>query len=289
MVKGLIDNSVINAPKANQIKISTDSVSQNSLTSTFSFPKINNLKNVDVLNLNEKPAVVSSKMKNFIKNLEAGDRHSDENGNYIVYYGKADKEADLKNKKKEPLLTVGHGHSGRGTITVGHRELKEGDKISSYQADKLFEQDIKAIEDKLKDNEGCSLTRALTRNQNDAIISYGFNTGVEKFCISDDKRDIPESMIECLNKGELGKAQAKFNIITVGGKAKAGLAKRRIVEMIIFGNGKIYKEAEATFKTNKEALYGYKKLKHIYDINTHLKDYGINEKDRKHIVLKLIY
>lgn len=289
MVKGLTDNSAISASKTNQIKISKDSVSQNPTVSISPFPEIKNFKNLDVLALNNKPAGISYKMKNFIKNFEAGDRHRDEDGCYVVYYGKADKEADLKNKKKEPLLTVGHGHSRRGTITVGHRELKEGDKITSYQADKLFDQDIKAVEDKLKDNDGCSLKKTLTQNQNDAIISYGFNTGVEKFCISDDKRDIPESIIECLNKGEFGKAQSKFNIITVGGEMRAGLAKRRIVEMVIFGDGKIYKEAEATFKKNKEVLQGFKKLKHIYDINKHLKAYGIKEEDRHNIVFKLVY
>lgn len=282
MVYGLSDTTAIKAPQLSIVLPKTDSLSLN-------FSKTPDLKNTDYFTYGSKPAILSGKMERYIKKQEAGERHTAPDGRFIVYYGKADKDADALNKEKEPLLTVGHGHSQRGAITVGHRDLKEGDLVSHDQANKLFNDDVNKIQKKLANNEDCTLSRKLTQNQSDAIISYGFNVGVDKFCVSDEKRDIPESMMQCLNKGEFGKAQSKFNIITAGGKVRAGLAKRRIVEMVIFGNGKIAKEAEETFANNKNALSGFKKLKHIYDINKDLKNYGIDDKDRTHVIQKLVY
>ncbi len=241
-------------------------------------------KSKDPKNIN-----LSSKMKSYIISEEGGENHMNKDGMYVVYRGKADKKADEIKNENEPLLTVAHGHTGRGKITVGHRDLKEGDVISQYQAQKLLDDDIDAIKKQLTDRGGCKLEKKLTQNQTDAVLSYAMNAGVEKLCESDEKRDIPESMVSCLNKGEFGKAQAKFNIITAGGQLQAGLAKRRIVEMVIFGNGKILPEAAETFKNNKNGLSGYKKLWHIHKINKALKNYGIDDNDRKKIISHLIY
>lgn len=214
-------------------------------------PKVFDTVTKDVFELKFTPA------HRLIESFENGNRHSTTiygKKFYEVYYGKADKIADkIRNVKDDILLTVGHGHSQRKAVDLANGQAKLGDYVSKNLADSLFVEDVSAVKKVLDNN----IKVKLKPHQEKAILSYGFNADVETFAKSDSTRVIKESLFECINNGQLGKAQSKFNIITAGGVEQAGLIKRRLVEMIIFGDGQIYesKYSQAAFKKLVKKLY----------------------------------
>lgn len=221
-----------------------------------------------------------SSYEDLIKTFEAGDDHSRKIKNqkyYRVYYGKADKIAD-KNLRKSgnkvlDLLTVGHGHTQRGSISIGDKLLKEGDYISEYQADSLLRVDV----DKKDKILSSFVKNSLKKHEKDAILSYMYNVDWRTLAKSDSTRMVQESFFECFNKGEKGLVQSKFNVISAGGVEQAGLAQRRLIEMLIFGNGKVYeeKEAQQTFKLLVKKINDKKGVKGINQVVQTLKNYGI--------------
>lgn len=189
--------------------------------------------------------------------FENGDMHSamiDGKKHFQVYYGGADKAADEAANRVDITLTVGHGRSGRGAIKLANgQKVGLGDYISENTADSLFADDISKINHFYNKH----LKVKLKPYQESALLSYGYNLNVMVFAKNNPAREIPESMFECLNKNQLGKAQAKFDVIKSGSIEYTALMKRRLVEMIIFGNGEILNDrhAQKTFQTILKKLH----------------------------------
>lgn len=225
-----------------------------------------------------------SSAKNLIKDFEGSEQFAMKSKGkkyYQVYYGKADEMADKANRKRgmdvKNLLTVGHGHSQREFIELsGGKKLKIGNLITSNQADSLLDVDLKGKQDTLQ----MCLRRKISNNEKDAILSYMFNVDWKTLVKSDSTRKISQSFFECLNQGEKGKVQSKFNIIDAGGIVQPGLIQRRLTEMIIFGNGEIYKDtlAQENFATLLKKLPKQSSENYINNISKTLKNYGIDEK-----------
>jgi len=222
-----------------------------------------------------------SSSEDLIKTFEAVDEHSRKIKNkkyYRVYYGKADKIAD-KNLRRSgqnvlDLLTVGHGHTQRGSISLGDKLLKEGDYISEYQADSLLSVDL-GKKDKILSS---FVKNSMKKHEKDAILSYMYNVDWRTLTKSDSTRLVQDSFFECFNKGEKGLVQSKFNVISAGGVEQAGLAQRRLIELLIFGNGQVYeeKQSQQTFKSLVKKINDKKGVKGINQVVQTLKNYGID-------------
>jgi len=235
-----------------------------------------------------------SSTKELIKTLEGGEQYAvTKNGQkyYQVYYGKADKMADKANLKKglalKNLLTVGHGHSQRDFIELsGGQKLKEGGLITAKQADSLLNADLKAKEHIIDS----LIQKPLQKHQRTAILSYLINVDYETLCKKDSTRKISESFFECINKGELGKAQSKFNIITAGGIEHLGLMQRRLIEMVIFGNGKIENDpnAQQSFSNLVKKINAKGSITDINYTLQILKNSGIPETKIKNLKNKML-
>jgi GH24 family phage-related lysozyme (muramidase) len=229
-----------------------------------------------------------------IKTFEAGDVFSKKihgEKHYQVYYGEADKLADETLSKQEhkvvqPLLTVGHGHTQRGFVEIGGRKLKEGDFITENQADSLLKSDLDKKSYILK-----SFTeKPIAQHEKDAMLSYMFNVDWQTLAKSDSTRKVKESFFECFNKNKKGLVQSKFNIVSAGGVEHSGLIQRRLVEMSIFGNGEIYKDADAqqTFISLVKKLNDKKGIKGINQVIQTLKNYGIAEVKAKKLKAQML-
>lgn len=200
---------------------------------------------------------------------------------YQVYRGKADNAIQKARGKKPNLVTVGHGNTGRDYITLaGGLKAYEGDYISQYAVDSLFNSAVIEKDSILKVHISPNTYDNLEPYQKDAILSYLFNVNEKILNKHDSKRAIPESFWECIEQGKLPQAQAKFNVEPSSSKAAAGLAKRNIIQMLVFGNGEIYDNKYSKANFNKQlsiiknrANYFLLK-KEIIDI---LRNYGIEE------------
>lgn len=161
---------------------------------------------------------------------------------YSVYVGKADKAIRKAKKKKGDLVTVGQGITGLNCIKLaGGAKAYEGDYISSRIADSLLTDAIHEKDSILRANIADSAYKKLKQHEKDAVLSYLYNVNE---CILK-KAPKGKSFFQHLMEGNLGMVQSKFNICPSAKSAEAGLSKRNLINLIIFGNGKIYEDKAA--------------------------------------------
>ena len=158
---------------------------------------------------------------------------------YKVYIGKADRAIRKARKKKGDLVTVGQGITGLNSIKLaGGQKVYEGDFISSSVADSLLTESIHEKDSILRANIAESAYKKLKQNEKDAVLSYLYNVNE---CILK-KAPKGKSFFQYLKEGNLSMVQSKFNICPSAKSAEAGLSKRNLINLIIFGNGKIYED-----------------------------------------------
>lgn len=207
---------------------------------------------------------------------------------YQVYKGKADKLIQKKLNKKDNLLTVGHGNIGRNYIKLaGNKRVYEGDYISQFSADSLFNVAINQKDSILRANLSEKAYKKLKTHQKDAVLSYLYNVNETLLSKRDSTRTIPESFFDCVesyikgDKNALGKIQAKFNVTPSAQGAAAGLAKRNLIQLLVFGNGEIYNNPHAQ-KNVERILDIFKNRKDcdkiIKEVYSKLEKYGVNSR-----------
>ncbi len=161
---------------------------------------------------------------------------------YRVYVGKADKAIRKAKKKKGDLVTVAQGITGLNCIKLaGGAKAYEGDYISARVADSLLTDAIHEKDSILRANIADTAYKKLKQNEKDAVLSYLYNVNE---CILK-KAPKGKSFFQHLIEGNLGMVQSKFNICPSAKSAEAGLSKRNLINLIIFGNGKIYEDKAA--------------------------------------------
>lgn len=202
---------------------------------------------------------------------------------YKVYCGKADKAIQKAIGKKQNLVTVGAGITGRDSIALaGGQKAEAGEYISQYVADSLFNSAINQKDSILKANITPETYENLKQHEKDAILTYLYNVNESLLKTHNPKRAIPESFFECLDQGKLAEVQSKFNVIPSSDTAKTGLTKRNLIEMLVFGNGKIY-DNKYSIKTFEDALSVIKKRldsqKIIKEILSTLREYKVDEQN----------
>lgn len=202
---------------------------------------------------------------------------------YQVFIGKADKAIQKAKGNKQNLVTVGNGITGRDSITIANKiKAGEGDYISQYTADSLFNNAIIKKDSILRANITPETYKKLKQYEKDAIVTYLYNVDESLLKTQNPNRPITESFFECLNQGKLAEAQSKFNITPSAEEAKVGLTKRNLIQMLVFGNGKIY-DNKYSIKTFEDALSVIKKRQDtsrlIKEIITILKEYKVDEKN----------
>lgn len=210
---------------------------------------------------------------------------------YQVYKGKADQYIQKQLKKKNNLLTVGHGNTGRGYISLaGGRKAKEGDYISQYSADSLFNQALNQKDSILRGNISKKAYKRLKDNEKDAILSYLYNVNETLLKKHNDSRAIPESFFECIERGNKEIAQAKFNVMPSAKAVRTGLAKRNLIQMLVYGNGQIYKNEHAinNFHDMLDIIAQKPDAKRrLEEICKIVEQYGVNEKNLEKTKLEI--
>jgi lysozyme len=121
-------------------------------------------------------------------------------------------------------LTIGVGHTG----VVNGEPIKESQKITQQEADKLLKQDLYVFE------KGISqlVTVQITQNQFDAMVSLAFNIGLGAFKDS--------SVLKNVNKKDFNSAEKAFMAwVKVNGNPCQGLIRRRSAEATLFSQNKL--------------------------------------------------
>lgn len=196
---------------------------------------------------------------------------------YQVYVGKADKAIRRAKGIKTDLVTVGQGVAQEEAITLaGGLKAKENDYIRAKSVDSLMNVAIKDKENIITKEIGSSAYKKLKQNEKDAVLSYLYN--VEPRILKNSKSG--KSFFEHLRDGEMGKVQAKFNVRASSDKASVGLAKRNLIQILIFGDGRIYPDRKAVknFRNQVKIIRTHEKGEEF--LNEALKiaeDYGVNK------------
>ena len=197
---------------------------------------------------------------------------------YQVYAGKADKAIRKANNKKGILVTVGEGIARKNCVTLANgQKAYDGDCISKKMADSLYNDAISEKDSILKSRIAVSTYSKLQNHERDAVLSYLYNAGPKPLS----KNTHGKSFFQYLSENNKGMVQAKFNIEASAECAQAGLAKRNLVNMIVYGDGKIYnhKKAKKNFKRQIEIISGNKNCKSILqEVIDMSRAYGVNPK-----------
>jgi len=113
------------------------------------------------------------------------------------------------------IWTIGYGHTGP--------DVKKGKVITEAEAERLLKQDLRKFEGVVNSK----VTKKLTRNQFDALVSFTYNVGPEAFRTS--------TLLKKLNNGNFPGAAAEFlRWNKAGGNILPGLTKRRKEEQALF-------------------------------------------------------
>lgn len=195
---------------------------------------------------------------------------------YQVYVGKADKAIRKANDKSGDLVTVGHGITGKNCIELaGGVKAHEGDYINAHSVDSIMNTEIGARDSIIHSCVSDSTYSNLSSNEKDAIVSYLYNVNPNLL----KKAPKGKSFFQYLDEGNKGMVQAKFNVAPSSDVAAAGLAKRNIIQLLIFGDGQVYsnKEAQDNFRKQVDIVrknkHGKELLEEAVDI---VRKYGVN-------------
>lgn len=111
------------------------------------------------------------------------------------------------------VLTIGYGHTGG---------VKEGDVVTSHEADELLLKDLQSTADRLAPY----IKVPVTESQAVALTSLAFNLGVQGVVRKCSR------LMRALNEGEYEAAANEFLDVTNGGVP--GLVRRRAAERELF-------------------------------------------------------
>lgn len=122
----------------------------------------------------------------------------------------------LKGKPKGEL-TIGYGH----TSAAGTPKVVPGMKITKAEADAIFRRDIK----KYVDDVNRLVTREVTQNQFDALVSFQYNTGSLA----------TSTLLKRVNAGQFDQVPAEFmKWVNDNGQMVPGLVNRRRAEVALW-------------------------------------------------------
>lgn len=251
-------------------EIKTPSANTQKLISMLERGDIHSIKLVDV----------PKNIKMLSKKEASGYIKDDKNGDifYRVYSGKADKAIRKANNKTGVLVTVGDGIARKNCITLADgQKAYDGDYISKKMADSLYNDAMSEKDSILKSKIAVNTYSKLQNHERDAVLSYLYNAGPKPLSRCKNGK----SFFQYLSENNRGMVQAKFNIEASAECAKAGLAKRNLVNMIVYGDGKIYnhKKAQKNFKRQIEIISENKNCKKILqEVIDMSKAYGVNPK-----------
>lgn len=206
----------------------------------------------------------------YLPSQEKGDLY------YRVYAGKADKAIRSANGEEGTLLTVGSGYTGLNCINLSNaQKAYEGDYISESLADSLTNVAINQKDSILRANIPDSAYNKLQKYEKDAIIAYLYN--VKESLLQ--KAPKGKSFYENLSEGNMGVVQSKFNVMPSSDVAKAGLAKRNLIQLLIFGNGKVYSDkiSKDNFEKQISIVKGHRRgNKILEDVINIVQKYGVD-------------
>lgn len=114
----------------------------------------------------------------------------------------------------EKYWTIGWGHYGA--------DVTEGQTITQAQADAQLVADLKSYETSVRNAAYCPITASLTQNQFDALVSFTYNCGAG--CL--------KTLCKGRTAAQIAGALPLYN--RSGGKAVAGLTRRREAEQALF-------------------------------------------------------
>ena len=114
----------------------------------------------------------------------------------------------------EKYWTIGWGHYGA--------DVTEGQTITQAQADATLVADLKSYEASVRNAAYCPITASLTQNQFDALVSFTYNCGAGRL----------KTLCKGRTAAQIAGALPLYN--KSGGKAVAGLTKRRKAEQALF-------------------------------------------------------
>ena len=112
---------------------------------------------------------------------------------------------------------------GYGTTRINGKPISPGTQITTDEADKFLEEDLKTFEDAVNQN----VLIQLTQNQFDALVCFVYNIGVGNF--------IKSTLLKRLNENKLVDAANEFlKWNKANKKVLPGLTRRRTAERELF-------------------------------------------------------
>ena len=120
------------------------------------------------------------------------------------------------------VWTIGYGH----TSAAGGPKVRPGMEITQAEADALLSADLAPVEA----NVNYHVTATLNQNQDDALVSFEYNTGgLDR-----------SSLLRSINGGDLSRVKADLLMWDHVGRAfNQGLYNRRLAEYILFTTGEV--------------------------------------------------
>ena len=115
------------------------------------------------------------------------------------------------------VWTVGYGH----TTAAGPPRVYPRQRITAQEADDILSADLHSVENEVNR----VISRPITQNQFDALVSFDFNTGGLH----------RSSLMRDINAGRLSRVHDDFMMWThAGGRVLRGLVNRRTAESRLF-------------------------------------------------------
>jgi lysozyme len=141
----------------------------------------------------------------------------DGEGLVLYAYDDANPSKPFLKGKPKGELTIGYGH----TSAAGAPKVVPGMKITKAEAEKIFKTDIK----KYVDDVNRLVTREVTQNQFDALVSFHYNTGALG----------KSTLLKRVNAGQFDQVPAEFmKWVNDNGRMVPGLVNRRRAEVAVW-------------------------------------------------------
>lgn len=126
---------------------------------------------------------------------------------------------DTKDKHGEPIYAIGWGHAGK----IGDKKITADTIITEEEAEKLFLEDMKIYENKVKQY----ITVPLNQNQFDALVCMAYNVSTAHFLEMIAHSEINKGIFD-----KVGDAMMHYNV--ANGRILKGLTRRRKLEANLF-------------------------------------------------------
>lgn len=190
------------------------------ITSLLSITTVDNI--INIINQSKDPVAISVVDEKF-KLKDVSEMFTSEEGKQHI---KVEEKLKLNAYSiGDRMITIGWGHAEKKNKS----KFKLGQTITKELADKLFEEDIKIVENGVKrifqqwKNKG--IDRKITQSQFDALISMAYNMGINNLRKSD--------VVRFIKKGHYKKAGEVIKYTNLDSKFP-GLEKRRRKESSMF-------------------------------------------------------